>query len=182
MRGRRRIIPARAGFTSSTVPARRPPGDHPRSRGVYARTRRIPVTSRGSSPLARGLPGVNMRVILGQGIIPARAGFTLFLSVWGLDATGSSPLARGLPTPHSQTATRPRIIPARAGFTSTWARVAMMHADHPRSRGVYSAGDGGVFSLGGSSPLARGLRRGGMGGLDRFGIIPARAGFTRRPW
>ena len=70
------IIPARAGFTTSTAKPLTPPPDHPRSRGVY--TGRIDVTRSvtGSSPLARGL-----RAPVGgpdevAGIIPARAGFT----------------------------------------------------------------------------------------------------------
>ena len=50
--------------------------DHPRSRGVYAYSYKLSVTSDGSSPLARGLP----RLELGERgeirIIPARAGFT----------------------------------------------------------------------------------------------------------
>ena len=52
------IIPARAGFTSAAGRSARPAADHPRSRGVY----RTPVPARtravGSSPLARGLPGI----------------------------------------------------------------------------------------------------------------------------
>ena len=50
-----RIIPARAGFTR---PGRRcpdPPGDHPRSRGVYLRSPTTEPCQSGSSPLARGL-------------------------------------------------------------------------------------------------------------------------------
>ena len=51
----RRIIPARAGFTTSARPPPRRPRDHPRSRGVYrARSMTWPVGV-GSSPLARGL-------------------------------------------------------------------------------------------------------------------------------
>ena len=52
-----RIIPARAGFTAHNPG--RPPSttDHPRSRGVYIGRVPGPVRARGSSPLARGLPG-----------------------------------------------------------------------------------------------------------------------------
>ena len=73
-----RIIPARAGFTrrfTHRTPAR---ADHPRSRGVYAGEGEELVRLTGSSPLARGLPG---RVGASKGypgIIPARAGFTVF--------------------------------------------------------------------------------------------------------
>ena len=51
----RRIIPARAGFTT---PRSTPPGapwDHPRSRGVYGDSSENRLSLLGSSPLARGL-------------------------------------------------------------------------------------------------------------------------------
>ena len=52
--------------------------------------------------------------------------------------------------------------------------------DHPRSRGVYPGGPGPKDPLRGSSPLARGLRRGSRLGGRLPRIIPARAGFTSR--
>ena len=135
--GRARIIPARAGFTS-TASARRPSNqDHPRSRGVYAApTARAPLS--GDHPRSRGVYGER------------RPGD------FGLD--GSSPLARGLLSPKVPVIDRLRIIPARAGFTTwhfapqAWAR------DHPRSRGVYFEIDMLHARHPGSSPLARGLR------------------------
>ena len=71
-----RIIPARAGFTSTT---RRPSSrgsDHPRSRGVYPDRRFVGRVGEGSSPLARGLPHPVLLPVLVVRIIPARAGFT----------------------------------------------------------------------------------------------------------
>ena len=71
-----RIIPARAGFT--TTSGRRWPGgwDHPRSRGVYLLVVGGDRARQGSSPLARGLRP-RERTSRGSGrIIPARAGFT----------------------------------------------------------------------------------------------------------
>ena len=50
-----RIIPARAGFTSIGGGSWVLPGDHPRSRGVYAEVIDITENLNGSSPLARGL-------------------------------------------------------------------------------------------------------------------------------
>ena len=71
-----------------------------------------------------------------------------------------------------------RIIPARAGFTSHRPRQGRGDQDHPRSRGVYPAGEPPACAPGGSSPLARGLRFEEVGGGGVGGIIPARAGFT----
>ena len=72
-----RIIPARAGFTGCCSWVGRWPGDHPRSRGVYAGLDAKTEDIEGSSPLARGLhsPPQNRETV--DGIIPARAGFTL---------------------------------------------------------------------------------------------------------
>ena len=71
-----RIIPARAGFTASTPTTPSRTKDHPRSRGVY-RVRTCPTRrSRGSSPLARGLPQRLEYRTSRPRIIPARAGFT----------------------------------------------------------------------------------------------------------
>ena len=91
---------------------------------------------------------------------------------------GSSPLARGLRQEDWQDHVRPGIIPARAGFTTVWAAAAASGRDHPRSRGVYTAGSPCGRSRSGSSPLARGLQRVQPRRPARGGIIPARAGFT----
>ena len=141
---RLRIIPARAGFTTGRAGRRSCPWDHPRSRGVYGSMHSTESSSRGSSPLARGLPEV-MIELTGKGrIIPARAGFTCSLITTALAApdhprsrgvyppgqdgdtviVGSSPLARGLPRAGTCARRRARIIPARAGFTSRLATSA----------------------------------------------------------
>ena len=70
------IIPARAGFTAPATGTRWRPRDHPRSRGVYSRSTGVTRTISGSSPLARGLPGVLVAGSAHRRIIPARAGFT----------------------------------------------------------------------------------------------------------
>ena len=112
----RRIIPARAGFTTASASAAPETWDHPRSRGVYFPMTRVTTRSRGSSPLARGLQGGNDWLAWRIGIIPARAGFTRATArarrptpdhprsrgVYAVvpsglvSAHGSSPLARGL--------------------------------------------------------------------------------------
>ena len=154
---RARIIPARAGFTRAHRGASGDGQDHPRSRGVYHRKGPSQVPIVGSSPLARGLHGLDGRVGVGGGIIPARAGFTTedrveipqrgdhprsrgvyrVLELRPAAAGGSSPLARGLPSPRSCVPCGRRIIPARAGFTLRRRSAGPGPRDHPRSRGVY---------------------------------------------
>ena len=95
-------------------------------------------------------------------------------------AGGSSPLARGLP-PHGRVRVHPpRIIPARAGFTDRKEICLSRVTDHPRSRGVYTGRVEWRMISAGSSPLARGLLLQVPRGRGDIGIIPARAGFTRR--
>ena len=131
-------------------------------------------------------------------IIPARAGFTGPSSARrGRDrdhprsrgvycgtassqssAPGSSPLARGLHAPRLRMHYGTGIIPARAGFTARTFRARGPCGDHPRSHGVYEIRGRVKGSAGGSSPLARGLRRSSLWFSLLWGIIPARAGFT----
>ena len=96
-------------------------------------------------------------------------------------AAGSSPLARGLPACASRLSRPSRIIPARAGFTPPSRPRRRPWWDHPRSRGVYRPGRGASTIIPGSSPLARGLLNSGRVQAALPRIIPARAGFTRRP-
>ena len=91
---------------------------------------------------------------------------------------GSSPLARGLRRRRPADQPGHRIIPARAGFTALPCWRGAGTGDHPRSRGVYRYLGATDSEHWGSSPLARGLRRGRLRGELTPGIIPARAGFT----
>ena len=193
-----RIIPARAGFTQNRSPPKSPQTDHPRSRGVYCRSACQTQTGWGSSPLARGLPGLTVGEVRIPGIIPARAGFTVigsspirgstdhprsrgvypsFLCFYFCER-GSSPLARGLPHHVGRPPRHHRIIPARAGFTPTGRPRSPTRPDHPRSRGVYGHLTASTVRGRGSSPLARGLRHLDRERPGRRRIIPARAGFT----
>ena len=176
-----RIIPARAGFTVSIRRRSLLPQDHPRSRGVYVMRVVVCAGVVGSSPLARGLLAGATVAGGTRRIIPARAGFTGYgrsrashaadhprsrgvyvTRVTGnAPAEGSSPLARGLLPPPSRPYPRLRIILARAGFTPHRPATGHHARDHPRSRGVYVGSGGRGRSLGGSSPLARGLRSAG---------------------
>ena len=195
-----RIIPARAGFTILQASRPRHCEDHPRSRGVYAHTAFLQSRRPGSSPLARGLHSVCERDSLPPRIIPARAGFTRLelgergeitdhprsRGVYPLPDSrrgavmGSSPLARGL-LAYNEAEKRERgIIPARAGFTDEEWQICWSARDHPRSRGVYPQPLSCRGAQDGSSPLARGLRPVPFRYDGVPGIIPARAGFTRR--
>ena len=193
------IIPARAGFTDSSLQEHHTNWDHPRSRGVYLRTVTTESAAAGSSPLARGLLPGDAPAIQTSRIIPARAGFTQHVQrvifalrdhprsrgVYAVPPAlaarcrGSSPLARGLHQKRRRSYGPRGIIPARAGFTEGSDHPAWCRWDHPRSRGVYLPPSWRSPTPAGSSPLARGLRPSCPGWYWLRGIIPARAGFTR---
>ena len=175
------IIPARAGFTDPRVARRGRPGDHPRSRGVYAGHDAAPSPHRGSSPLARGLL-VLPHVEIGTRDHPRSRGVYPASTITATSTMGSSPLARGL-LPHLRHP-RPgrRIIPARAGFTAGRPPARSRPGDHPRSRGVYEMWGPDKPAVLGSSPLARGLRARSCTASRAMRIIPARAGFTMGPF
>ena len=193
------IIPARAGFTRSTLGCPDRPRDHPRSRGVYRPALSSATVGSGSSPLARGLHPTADPKTEASGIIPARAGFTSgnrgrLWSAWDHPRSrgvyegtiwsdpslaGSSPLARGLQRTLKEKPNGERIIPARAGFTAWGRERGRAMGDHPRSRGVYRPLLALTTRARGSSPLARGLLGGADSQGERIRIIPARAGFTR---
>ena len=140
VRTRKRIIPARAGFTTDAGGRRRGWRDHPRSRGVY------------HHELRHGQAA--------DRIIPARAGFTSKRPPTGAP-TRDHPRSRGVyPNPAERPNLRRRIIPARAGFTRRTGRSCTRVADHPRSRGVYNVVVPVFPARFGSSPLARGLPMG----------------------
>ncbi len=154
-----RIIPARAGFTFRFSAHSRSIGDHPRSRGVYGLDRVGGDYVPGSSPLARGLPSRRRGWRAASRIIPARAGFTYDSGEY-VEAREDHPRSRGV-------------------YSDVMHQNRPLRTDHPRSRGVYPTkeSDGRMFV--GSSPLARGLRdRIRLSGRT-YGIIPARAGFTK---
>ena len=134
----RAIIPARAGFTGAGYPRMAPTPDHPRSRGVYSDVVRDHGPRRGSSPLARGLRSLVILRVIGPGIIPARAGFTLRAAARP-STTRDHPRSRGVYRALvDMNLLEVGIIPARAGFTEGHTYRAYDDGDHPRSRGVYT--------------------------------------------
>ena len=174
-------------------------GDHPRSRGEYARPRRTPIGSLGSSPLSRGIHSVSSGLLPVLGIIPALAGNTLtraFSSASSRDhprsrgeyfwaarpvyaSRGSSPLSRGIQGRRVCRAPSPGIIPALAGNTRTSNTLPPAHRDHPRSRGEYFSSSCTVWCTNGSSPLSRGILHQCRRARTQQRIIPALAGNTK---
>ena len=114
---RRRIIPARAGFTGRRWRPDRRRRDHPRSRGVYRDFVDHHRVVGGSSPLARGLPSRHPNQLRGHRDHPRSRGVYPELDPGDECCVGSSPLARGLLTWWRIRCRGLRIIPARAGFT-----------------------------------------------------------------
>ena len=172
--------------------------DHPRTRGVYARSQDSSLGGSGSSPHTRGLPTTPSFSVVGLRIIPAHAGFTLGdlplyghredhprtrgvynLMVWHRGVMrGSSPHTRGLQRQNHEPHAHRRIIPAHAGFTLRGVGNGVTVRDHPRTRGVYPENSGVTDCSGGSSPHTRGLHRYDGETEWHSRIIPAHAGFT----
>jgi|GEM_PF-49196 len=192
------LIPARAGRTRTPASSATTARAHPRSRGADITPTSPTTPARGSSPLARGGPELVLSRHRLSGLIPARAGRTVWSSSTlaatrahprsrGADwagrsvrwrGMGSSPLARGGLRAVGGDLRAVGLIPARAGRTGWPVLVYVQAWAHPRSRGAdsqpYARGNGEQ----GSSPLARGGHRGHPRRLRRHGLIPARAGRT----
>ena len=196
-----RFIPARAGNTVSRLQFPRPQAVHPRSRGEHiwgnssigSQNRFIPARAgntlirssslpkvSGSSPLARGTRGWPRSAVAPSSVHPRSR---------GEHARGSTPAGasrRFIPARAGNTGRSVigmeschRFIPARAGNTCEPQPMDYPSAVHPRSRGEHV--DLGVIRhpVDGSSPLARGTRRGRATPTPELRFIPARAGNTR---
>ena len=96
-------------------------------------------------------------------------------------ALGSSPLTRGKPAAKRASMLIGGLIPAHAGKTSKSGGWGRIFRAHPRSRGENSISGLIVDRATGSSPLTRGKRFGGFGGVPGVGLIPAHAGKTPLP-
>ena len=91
---------------------------------------------------------------------------------------GSSPLARGTRRNLRGVELERGLIPARAGNTPMNGALWVLKRAHPRSRGEHPSRRARWSRIRGSSPLARGTRCLAHGKLNRYGLIPARAGNT----
>ena len=111
------IIPARAGFTSSTPRTGTESQDHPRSRGVYHRWRRPAITAPWIIPARAGFTHGFIRTQDHSRDHPRSRGVYRLLPRRRRHGGGSSPLARGLLRRKIPEGSSERIIPARAGFT-----------------------------------------------------------------
>ena len=151
------LIPARAGNTHGRLEYGAYRRAHPRSRGEHVRRISSARVCLGSSPLARGTPGMPRCQSPRRGLIPARAGNTSIyviyagslwahprsrgehqpLTVYVYTRPGSSPLARGTPPPRVMGGASNGLIPARAGNTSRRTAHRASGWAHPRSRGEH---------------------------------------------
>ena len=95
-------------------------------------------------------------------------------------AGGSSPLARGTHAGRPHQYRRGGLIPARAGNTPSRSSMLIECWAHPRSRGEHLLRMAPGHPLRGSSPLARGTLTPKRPTTPPLGLIPARAGNTRR--
>ena len=196
-----RIIPARAGPTTTRLFSGNGMADHPRSCGANTMVG-MPVSYMvGSSPLVRGQHDLPIRPRDMRRIIPARAGPTYAygyefyrypdhprscganerISVIRLHNDGSSPLVRGQLIGVRLQRFHKRIIPARAGPTCGRNRSNQSRTDHPRSCGANRISRHAISCYSGSSPLVRGQRWPVVLVVILLRIIPARAGPTRLP-
>ena len=153
------LIPAHAGKTRQSGPARMWPGAHPRSRGENTRSRSHTASVIGSSPLTRGKPHLLALAIAAFLAHPRSRGENTLDGLIVDKATGSSPLTRGKLRRARGLRSRVRLIPAHAGKTATRSRIAVASPAHPRSRGENSVTRLRDTHANGSSPLTRGKQR-----------------------
>ena len=170
------IIPARAGSSSDSDACCGEPRDHPRACGEQARQPWRHPTCLGSSPRVRGAV-INIGLKgLERGIIPARAGSSLFYRRNELRkrdhprACGEQAYDIGV------LVTARGIIPARAGSRYSSRTLAPSTRDHPRACGEQRETLDIINRYMGSSPRVRGAEDGRAHAVFTGGIIPARAG------
>ena len=175
-----RLIPARAGKTTmmATIRTRRPA--HPRACGENLRLVGDTHQRRGSSPRVRGKRRNSAGLQHSPGLIPARAGKTVFRPRLNGLRAGSSPRVRGKLMSFHLSPSKRRLIPARAGKTRVDDEEAGAWTAHPRACGENAHAIHTLKARDGSSPRVRGKPRPASRGGRRKRLIPARAGKTPR--
>ena len=195
---RARFIPACAGNTACCDRRRGAAPVHPRVRGEHVTRQRSRQWCVGSSPRARGTPGLPGSGKTLSRFIPACAGNTPTTRRADAGApvhprvrgehrnarpvrplrSGSSPRARGTPGGRLSPVARLRFIPACAGNTPAISAMSAMCSVHPRVRGEHLTPELCGTLDRGSSPRARGTRRSAFASQRRTRFIPACAGNT----
>ena len=151
-----RIIPARAGQTTTCSPTTSADSDHPRACGANRSALAAMTDNHGSSPRVRGKRPQKRHEPTQNRIIPARAGQTSSRACDGSARSdhpracganssaylraafvaGSSPRVRGKLMCSRLAMTACRIIPARAGQTRLQSGFTYPTPDHPRACGA----------------------------------------------
>ena len=138
IRGRRRLIPARAGNIRSARGAAEIRAAHPRSRGEHLLVRPDSVAASGSSPLARGTLDRHHRRTAAPRLIPARAGNITCLR-YIRAGFSAHPRSRGEHYPLPCTLTpNPGSSPLARGTSTPMGKLILSILAHPRSRGEHS--------------------------------------------
>ena len=171
---------------------------HPRAGGENSSAWWTVPLGRGSSPRGRGKQRIGLQSEEKGGLIPARAGKTLWWTRASRPARahpraggensrssqalspseGSSPRGRGKHGAGQLRLNKAGLIPARAGKTETRPRRPSAAWAHPRAGGENQLIDEIVRSDQGSSPRGRGKRDVTVKELCAQRLIPARAGKT----
>ncbi len=174
--GDRRLIPARAGTTSSRAPAQGPGPAHPRACGDHLYAEGRGLSGAGSSPRVRGPRQRAQRGSRAPAAHPRACGDHADEKHGTIPTIGSSPRVRGPLGPEHAAAGPERLIPARAGTTRPLERIASRTAAHPRA-----CGDHGTLARVrrlpvGSSPRVRGPRAQNDGESERGTAHPRACG------
>ena len=152
----RGIIPARAGKTEGERGLSLGLGDHPRACGENSWIWSWQRVTGGSSPRVRGKHRVGLGAGGELGLIPARAGKTVFRTPLWISPGGSSPRVRGKRLQLGEKPVQRGLIPARAGKTSIAPPLGVRTAAHPRACGENVHVFDGRLTCVGSSPRVRG--------------------------
>ena len=193
-----RLIPASAGNTAPAGSADACRSAHPRERGEHRQHRTRWSASDGSSPRARGTPGMQPFGFCHLRLIPASAGNTRSPFVMSRPyaahprerrehkqtdrapacRSGSSPRARETLGRADPRPARSRLIPASAGNTVRADRFQAHAAAHPRERGEHFRLPTRSCAAAGSSPRAQGTPPHSNPAINAARLIPASAGNT----